>query len=166
MTLRAEPLATMADLERIEQDSFGQMRLILNNGQQIDAIRTVRSFPITEPDFGISLVDRDGREVAWIEQLSQCPPAIQQAIRDSLAMRDFLPVIQRILDISSNNEPCEWQVQTDRGPLTFVLNSDEDVRRLDAKRAIVTDGNKVQYLVQDFEKLDTTTRKYLERYLS
>ena len=101
-------------------------------------------FPISQPDYGISLVDGDAREVVWIENLGDCQDAVCSLIRDELAMRDFLPVIQRIYSISGTHEPSEWDVQTDRGRVQFILNVIEDVRRLDAQRAMVTDGNNVQ----------------------
>ncbi len=47
-------------------------------------------------------------------------------------MRDFLPEIRQVFSVSSNHEPCEWDVQTDRGRVKFVLKNDEDVRRVDA----------------------------------
>ncbi|MGC4007141.1 MAG: DUF1854 domain-containing protein [Pirellulales bacterium] len=138
----------------------------MDDGRPAKRVRAVRGFPITQPDYGISLVDDHGREAVWIERLDACAAPIREMVESELAMRDFLPVISRIERISSNNEPCEWDVLTDRGRTTFVLNSDEDVRRLDANRVMVTDGNKVQYLVEDIRAVDNVTRKYLERYTS
>jgi hypothetical protein len=76
-----------------------------------------------------------------------------------------MPVLRRIVRISANSEPCEWEVETDRGCTTFVLKIDEDVRRLDDRRAMVTDANGVSYLIADLETLDAGSRRYLERYL-
>ncbi len=160
------PPATFADIELLERDAQGDLVLQLRNGTRHGSIRPVRGFPISQPDYGISLVDGDSREIVWIENLGQCDNAICSLIRDELAMRDFLPVIQRINNISHNREPSEWDVQTDRGRVQFVLNVMEDVRRLDSQRAMVTDGNNVQYLVTNLSKLDAKTRRYLERYLA
>ena len=126
----------------------------------------LRGFPITQPDYGISLVDADAREVVWIENLNDCHDEVCALLRDELAMRDFLPVIERIHGISHNREPSEWDVQTDRGRVQFVLKVMEDVRRLDAKRAMVTDANNVQYLIMNLAQLDTKTRRFMERYLA
>jgi len=160
------PPATFADIELLERDAQGDLVLQLRNGARHTSIRPVRGFPISQPDYGISLVDGDAREVVWIENLSTCDSAVCTLIRNELAMRDFLPVIQRIYSISSNHEPSEWDVQTDRGRVQFVLNEIENVRRLDSQRAMVTDGNNVQYLVMNMSRLDAKTRRYLERYLA
>jgi hypothetical protein len=160
------PPATFADIELLERNVQGDLVLQLRNGTRHVPVRPVRGFPITQPDYGISLVDDDAREVVWIENLGACDNVVCSLIRDELAMRDFLPVIQRIYSISHNREPSEWDVQTDRGRVQFVLKVIEDVRRLDAQRAMVTDGNNVQYLVTNLSRLDAKTRRYLERYLT
>jgi hypothetical protein len=160
------PPATFADIELLERDAQGDLVLQLRDGTRHGSIRPVRGFPISQPDYGISLVDGEAREVVWIENLSTCDSAICTLIRDELAMRDFLPVIQRIYSISGTHEPSEWDVQTDRGRVQFILNVMEDVRRLDAQRAMVTDGNNVQYLVMNLGMMDAKTRRYLERYLA
>jgi len=160
------PAATFSDIVQLERDAQGDLILRLRDGTRHVSVRPVRGFPITQPDYGISLVDADAREVVWIENLGNCRDDVCSLIRDELAMRDFLPVIERIYSISHNREPSEWDVQTDRGRVHFVLNVMEDVRRLDAKRAMVTDANKVQYLVTNVAHLDATTRRFMERYLA
>jgi hypothetical protein len=160
------PPATFSDIAHLERDAQGDLVLQLRDGTRHHSIRPVRGFPITQPDYGISLVDGDAREVVWIENLGDCHDEICQLIRAELAMRDFLPVIERIYSISHNREPSEWDVQTDRGRVQFVLNVMEDVRRLDAKRAMVTDANNVQYLVANLAQLDVKTRRFMERYLA
>lgn len=160
------PPATFSDIVKLERDAQGDLILELCDGSRHVAVLPVRGFPISQPDYGISLVDANSREVVWIENLGQCHDQICSLIRDELAMRDFLPVIRQILNISHNSEPSEWDVQTDRGRTQFVLNAMEDVRRLDAKRAMVTDANNVQYVVMDIGQLDTKTRRFMERYLA
>lgn len=160
------PAATMTDIDQLERDAQGDLILQLRDGTRHYSIRPVRGFPITQADYGISLVDGDAREVLWIENLNECREDIRSLLREELAMRDFLPVIQRINSISHNREPSEWDVQTDRGRVQFVLNVMEDVRRLDAKRAMVTDANNVQYLIANLAQLDAKTRRYMERYLA
>lgn len=160
------PAATFADIMLLERDAQGDLILQLRDGTRHVAVRPVRGFPITQPDYGISLVGADAREVVWIENLGDCRDDVRSLIRDELAMRDFLPVIERIYTISHSREPSEWDVQTDRGRTQFVLNVMEDVRRLDGKRAMVTDANNVQYLVTNLGQLDSKTRRFMERYLA
>ena len=78
---------------------------------------------------GISLCDAEGHEVAWIDDLAELPSGA--AVGSRVAHREFLPQIRRIVRVSLETDPCEWEVETDRGPTKFVLKSEEDVRRLD-----------------------------------
>jgi hypothetical protein len=157
--------ATLADLAKLESNSLGQLVATLRDGTVHVDVQAVRGFPISQAAFGISLVNDDGNEVLWLRDINECPVEMQKLLNSSLQMRDFLPQIQRIYNISSNHEPCEWDVQTDRGRVKFVLKHDEDVRRLDATRAIVTDAHGVQYLMPNVKSVDTVTRRYIERYM-
>jgi hypothetical protein len=67
--------------------------------------------------------------------------------------------------VSGSSEPCEWQVDTDRGPTRFVLRSEDDVRRLGPHGALVIDADGVRYLVTDTRRLDTFSRRTLEQYV-
>jgi hypothetical protein len=62
-------------------------------------------------------------------------------------------------------EPSEWEVETDRGPTRFILNNEDDVRRLDDQRALVIDASGIRYLIPDLRSLDAASRRVLERYL-
>ncbi len=146
-------------------DPLGRLVFRDSAGSEHIDVTPVRGFPISEPDYGVSICDVEGHELLWIERLSQLPAAARETLTADLALREFMPELQRIERISANSEPCEWEVVTDRGPTRFVLKIDEDVRRLDDRRAMVTDANGVSYLIADLAALDTASRRYLERYL-
>jgi hypothetical protein len=149
----------------LSYDSLGRLVFRDGAGREHVDVTPVRGFPISEPDYGISICDADGHELLWIERLSQLPIGVRDTLESDLAQREFMPVIERIERISANSEPCEWEVLTDRGRTSFVLKIDEDVRRLDDQRAMVTDANGVSYLIPDLAALDAGSRRYLERYL-
>lgn len=159
------PPLTVNDLAKLSTNSFGQLVAKLNDGTEYVDVQPVRGFPLSQPDFGVSLMNEHGVEILWIERLGDCPTDVQKIIRDDLARGDFLPIISRVYSISSDHEPCEWDVQTDRGRVKFVLKNDEDVRRVDANRAIITDAHRVEYLVVDKKSMDPVSKRYIERYL-
>ena len=74
-------------------------------------------------------------------------------------------MVRRIVRISAPVEPSEWEVETDRGRTRFVLNSEDDVRRLSDHRALIFDAHGIRYLIPDLRALDGTSRRLLERYL-
>jgi hypothetical protein len=149
----------------LEHDSFGKLVLIDSAGVRHVGIRPVRAFPISDPQKGLALLNAEGHEVAWIEDLAALFPEVRVAIESELMHREFLPRIHRILSVSMVTEPCEWEVETDRGPTTLLLKSEDDVRRLDANRAIVVDAHGVHYLIENPERMDRKSRRVVERYL-
>jgi hypothetical protein len=156
---------TTQDSFQLEYDTFGKFVLVEADGTRHVGVTAVRAFPISDPPHGLSLLSAEGHELAWIDDISELPQATRSTVESELAQREFLPQIRRIVGVSLQIDPCEWQVETDRGPTKFVLKSEDDVRRLDDLRATVTDAHGVRYLIPDTGSLDRRSRRILERYL-
>jgi Domain of unknown function (DUF1854) len=150
---------------QLQRDSYGRLVLTAPNGDVHVGVTPVRAFPIAAPDEGLSLVNYEGHEVAWIEHLSELPPAIVELIESDLASREFVPEISRIDGVSSFACPSTWQVLTDRGATALILKGEEDIRRLSGNRLLIADANGIQFLVRDLTKLDRDSRKLLDRFL-
>jgi hypothetical protein len=150
---------------RLHQDAWGRLVLTDAQGQQHVGVVAVRAFPLTDPRRGAALCDGDGKELVWIPSLDELEPALRQQVEDALARRELVPVIERIVRVSAPTEPAEWEVETDRGRARFVLNSEEDVRRLDENRALIRDAHGIRYLIASLDRLDAASRRFLERYL-
>ena len=148
-----------------ERDAWGRLMVTDAAGRNLRNIEVIRGFPITDSNYGISLRDADGNEIAWIERLDHLAEPGQSLLREELTGREFVPVLQRIVRINGHTEPTEWEVETDRGPTRFVLSSEEDVRRLEGRRAMLVDSRGVRYLIPDLSALDSASRRILERYL-
>ena len=148
----------------LQRNAFGQL-VLSRDGRDHTGVTVVRAFPIGAPDDGLSLVSPDGHELAWIDHIDQLPPAMRPLISEALASREFMPVIQRIRSVSSFATPSTWSVETDRGPTSFVLKGEEDIRRLGPGLLIVNDAHGVQYLIQDLLGMDKHSRKLLDRFL-
>jgi hypothetical protein len=156
------PLAGGAPLP-LARDSFG--RLVWRAGGLEQTIVPVRSFPVSAPDQGISLVNAEGHEVCWIEDLAELQPAALALITQELARREFTPEIQRILSVSSYATPSQWRVQTDRGETTFTLKGEEDIRRLSGGTLLIADHAGVHFLLRNVHALDTASRRLLDHFL-
>lgn len=149
----------------LHHDAWGQLVLIDADGRQHAGVEVVRAFPLSDPRHGIAICDARGRELVWLDDLNALPPTLAQQIEDELAKREFVPIIRRILKVSAPVEPSEWEVETERGRTSFVLNSEDDVHELDEHRALITDAHGIRYLISDIGQLDATSRRLLERYL-
>lgn len=148
----------------LTRDAFGQ--LLLSVGEFVNVpIIPVRSFPISAPDQGISLVATDGTELLWLDSLDELPEPVRAVLKEDLDSREFTPEIQRILSISSFATPSHWQVQTDRGEVQLVLKGEEDIRRLSASTLLIADYHGVYFLIRDVAALDKASRRLLDHFL-
>lgn len=149
----------------LKRDSYGQLVLTTKNGESHAGVVPVRAFPIAAPDEGIALVNSEGHEVGWVERIADLPPAIAQLVEEELASREFVPEIERILDVSSFACPSTWQVATNRGQSSLTLKGEEDIRRLSQSRLMIADTNGIEFLIRDIGTLDRHSRKLLDRFL-
>lgn len=149
----------------LSYDAYGQLVLTDAAGATHVGVDPVRAFPISDPAHSVSVLAADGHEVLWIDRLSDVPEPARRLLEEELARREFVPVLRRILHVSANSEPCEWEVDTDRGRTRFLLKTDDDVRRLDERRAMIIDAHGVRYLIPDLTNLDSYSHRILERYL-
>jgi Domain of unknown function (DUF1854) len=149
----------------MHRDAFGRLVLTDAAGVAHVGITPVRAFPIAAPLEGVSLVGSDGKERVWIGHLDQLTGDVRDLIEAELAMREFMPVIQRIKRVSTYSTPSVWDVDTDRGATQLVLKGEEDIRRLTAGRLLVADSQGIQFVIADRLALDRQSRRILERFL-
>jgi hypothetical protein len=84
---------------------------------------------------------------------------------EEIAQRDFIPVIDKLISVSTFATPSTWQVRTDRGLTSFVLKGEEDIRRLRGTGLLITDSHGVTYRIEDMRVMDRHTRRLLDRFL-
>jgi len=149
----------------LQRDAWGRLVLVDAEGHRHVGVEPVRAFPLTDPAHWISLLNAEGREVVCIEDPASLPGPVRDILENELAQREFVPVIERVLRVSSESAPYEWDVETDRGRVQFTLNSDDDVRRLGPQSALIIDAHGIRYLVRDFRTLDAASQRTFERYL-
>ena len=149
----------------LQRNAFGKLVFTAADGARFEGVVPVRAFPIQAPEDGISIVNLDGEEVAWVDALCDVPEPIQTLIREELAAREFMPVLHEILSVTSFSTPCTWTVATDRGQTEFVLRGDEDIRRIGTEGALlIADSHGIQYLVRDQFALNAQSKKILDRF--
>jgi hypothetical protein len=149
----------------LERDEHGRLLLRLADGSVHAGVHPVRAFPLTAPGGAVSLVGSDGRECLWIDEPSALPADTRARLDEELARREFAPVIEQLLDVSTFATPSTWRVRTDRGVTTLLLKGEEDIRRLGGPALLVTDSHGIGYRIRDPRALDRRSRRLLERFL-
>jgi hypothetical protein len=152
---------------RLARNPLGRLDYTGADGTQHEGVVPVRAFPIAAPSEGISIVSTEGKELAWIDHLDQLAPNERTLVDDELASREFVPVIHKLLRVSTFSTPSTWDIATDRGPTQLVLKGEEDIRRLPGNRAslLITSGHGIVFLVRDLLAMDKHSKKLLERFL-
>lgn len=149
----------------LQIDAFGKLQLIDAAGITHSNVRPVRAFPISQPESGISLMNDDGVELVWIDNPNDLPADQRDLITQTLAQTEFMPIIERIKEVSTFATPSIWEVQTNRGSTRLKLKGEEDIRRVNKDSLLIADANGIQFLIKSVAELDKTSRKILDRFL-
>jgi hypothetical protein len=156
---------TSLPFQDLTLDAHGRLVLTDLDGARHVGVAPVRAHPISAPDEGLSLLGVHGHELAWIPRLSALPDGPRQLLEAELAAREFHPTLKRLISVNTFSTPSTWRIETDRGEVDFVLKSEEDIRRLDEGRLLISSSHGVQMQVPDRWALDKHSKKLLERFL-
>jgi Domain of unknown function (DUF1854) len=190
-----KPSATRLNLTPdfdLRREPSGLLVLVDGQSQEHVDVHAVRAFPLQLQAQAIAIVSAHGKELAWVDVLADVSPGLAELIRASLGEREFMPVLQSILKVSSYSTPSTWSVITDRGPTEFVLRGDEDIRRVgkasdqsessaarlrnaagltssanaasSANALMIADVHGIHYYIPDRNLLDAHSRKILDRF--
>jgi hypothetical protein len=149
----------------LERDQWGKLVFIGADGERQANITPVPLFPISDPENWISIRSADGAELVCVQNPNALPAEVWRLLKEELSRREFVPVIERIVRVSGNSEPCEWQVETDRGPTNFVLKSEDDVRRIGDQQILILDAYGTRYQIPDLGAVDAKSRRIVEWYV-
>lgn len=152
-------------VHRLMRDAHGSLVFKDELDQHHLGVLPVQAFPIDSPGEHVSLVSTEGHELTFILSLADIDAETRHVILDEIAQREFIPVIQRLVAVSTFATPSTWSVRTDRGVSNFVLKGEEDIRRLRGNGLLITDSHGVTYRVVDMRELDRMSRRLLDRFL-
>jgi hypothetical protein len=149
---------------RLEQDAWGQLVLIHPDGRREVGVVPARAFPVADLGHWVSICDAEGHEIVWIEDLADVPDDVRSVLEEALDQREFVPVILKIHS-ATRAEPSQWRVETNRGPTSFQVNSEDDVRRIEPAQVSVVDSHGIRYWIPDIRRLDGGSRRLLDHFL-
>ncbi len=149
----------------LHRDAFGRWVMDMPDGTRHVPVTALRAYPVSAPDEGVALMDADGHEIFWINELKQLDEPLRSQVIQALNEREFLPEILQLTEVTSFATPSTWSVLTDRGSTQFLLKGEEDIRRLTGTVLLINDANGVQYMIRDLAAMDKHSRKLLDRFL-
>lgn len=149
----------------LSRNEAGRLLLTLKDGQVYEGVVPVRAFPLQAPEQFVAFMSLEGKEVAWVDELSALPQDTRDLITHEIASREMMPVIERIVSVSTLSTPSTWDVATDRGATKLILKGEEDIRRLTGSTLIITDSHGLRFILPDMQALDKNSRRILDRFL-
>lgn len=124
------------------------------------------AFPLSQPHAYVSLRDGSNREVGLVERLRDLDPESQRIAEEEIERRYFLPEITAIRRLEGHFGTYDWEVETDRGPRSFVVRGrSEHIIQLPPHRVAITDVLGNRYQIPDHTRLDRKSQTLLYRLL-
>lgn len=146
-----------SDLPRLITGPDLQLRVI--QPHRTLPVQVSRCFPWTEPSRFLSLRDRDGQEIAFIDDPARLDPNSRAALDRALALSSFVFTIQRIHRVEQDIELRVWDVQTDRGPRRFQTELDHWPDPLPGGGWLLRDVTGDLYRFPQLQQMDRSSRR-------
>lgn len=147
---------------KISRNQFAELEAELPDGSVHAPVEPVRTFPLTQPDQYISLLDVHKNELGLIEDINQLKKADQTILAEELEKCYFMPKITRIHFIEGRFGVTEWEAETDSGTVSFDLRSRNDITALEDGRVLIRDIDGNRYEIVNYHRLDPKSIALLE----
>jgi hypothetical protein len=143
-----------------------RLRLRCAGAEEWRVVSLARLFPLSEPEAWIAIIDDHEQELGLLRDLHGLSVGSVEAIREELERRYLIPQIQRIRACRDRFDLLEWEVETDRGPITFLMrHAHENIQLLPPHRLVFTDVEGNRFDVDDLTALDSQSQQWIERRL-
>jgi hypothetical protein len=141
----------------------------VENDRIYGGVYAAHAFPVAYPEGYISLVHVGGEEeveIGIIRDLAEFPEPAVRLVREALARRYFVHAIMRIRHIGWEYGFVSMDVETDKGPTSFLMPWRHD-RATDYGRhgKILIDVDNNRYLIPDLQKLSPRELREFQRYI-
>lgn len=161
-----EPLTVDAgtiELRAVEGSSEIDAHL---NGEWIEGVKLHRCFPLSEPSRFISVLGKDGKERAILDDLDRLDVGSRALANAELDRRYFTPEIERIESLKAEAGMWRFVVVTGRGESDFwVRNWRDSAFELSPNRWVIHSVDGGRYEITNLERLDPGSRRLLDQLL-
>ena len=99
-----------------------------------------RLMPLSKPDSYISLAADEDTEIGILVNPSELAPESQKILQEELDKRYFTPTIQKIYRVKEQFSIHVWEVETERGRVTFSVRGLNQNIKAGAPRPAFCDG--------------------------
>ncbi len=127
-----------------------RMRLTIEGERSVLEPQISQCFPYSETGRYFCIKDGAGEEVGLIERTRHLDPESRRVFEDEIERRVRIPVIVALNSLRYDGITLTWDVETDRGPVTFeVRDLRRNTHRITVNHLIITDVNGRRYEIPD-----------------
>ena len=125
-----------------------------------------RLMPLSNPKKYISLAADEDTEIGILKNPTDLTPESLKILNEELDKRYFTPTIKKIYRVKEQFGIHEWEVQTERGRLTFMVRGlNQNIKQVQPARLFVTDVRGNRYDIPDYRELDAKSFHQIQRHL-
>lgn len=149
---------------KLFRDESGALRMTYR-GEERPFSKVTRNFPKTNPGHFISLLDEEGHEIGILEDPSALDPSSREVIEAVLREVYLVPTIHTVRSVRIEGEASSWEVDTDDGPRSFRVKTQDDILTHDIPVILITDTQNKKYRIEDYDELDPDSKAQINDLL-
>ena len=121
--------------------------------------------PINEGfDKKIAILDEQGQQIGWIDDLLELEESLQQFVRSEILQNSSFLEISSIDKISSNFYPTVWTVHTNVGQRTLCIENEDGLVQFEDHIVIGTKDKKI-FIIRHFLQLKGVSQRLIQPFL-
>ena len=152
----------LTDKDKITVYENNLVNIERENGECYEALEPRRLFPVSNLETYVTLLNKDGEEIAIIRAINDLSEQSKNVIRASLDNYYLVPKITRIISVTEKYGTLRWEVETDRGVKSFdIRNRNHDIKVQKNGAVRVRDADDNRYVIDDYKALDAHSRAQL-----
>ncbi|MDX1933309.1 MAG: DUF1854 domain-containing protein [Capsulimonadales bacterium] len=118
------------------------------------SVRVARAFPLDRPNEYIGLRDEKDKDIGMLRKPDGLDEASRKLLDEELERRYFIPKVTRVVDVKEEGGMVTWEVETDKGPRTFIVQGMRDsLFTIGKDRFLLADKDGVRYEFPDLGPL-------------
>ncbi len=134
-------------------------------GNEYKRVILSRAMPLTMPDSYICVYDMDFKELGIVENISDFGEEQSKLIENELSQRYFCPAITQIISVKEKFGNFYFDVMIGDFKKSFTVKNITRSIRYHGKGFDLIDVDGNRYRIEDYEKINSKSRRQLDPYL-
>jgi hypothetical protein len=129
------------------------------------SVKVVKCFPLTHKTKYLSLVDKEGKEIAFIDDMNELSTDNYRVLNEYLDKLDFQYEITDITNIQEDFGLRHWEVNTQAGETKFQTSLIAWPKFISKNKVLIQDLNGDKFFIPDVTELDSKSYEVLKFYI-